>query len=201
MDYHAKGMEYGASARDPMEILQEGDVNRDEFLRGYALGLQKFLKVHGIEFHFGAGNCLHPKNFVGENIGKYVLIGYIKGLRCESPQTGSISFENYDPSETGPWTSGVLRGIQNLIVSEAYVAGFMIGLARDYEIILKNINALPDSKSEYDVFLAGTKGEPFIYPIWRSHLNWYDDFNREYDVTLHKWCYETGLAVREKSKV
>lgn len=140
------GAESGSKAED-VSILEQSRtpkpetgiyVERDSFLRGYVQGLKTFIAAHKV------GIWVTPDALTEGD----TLKGYLKGLRRESPNVaGEIpkkSTENF---------------------KEGYRLGFVVSVARDFDINLNLFHELPSDDPAYNAFMAGFRAEPRALPI------------------------------------
>lgn len=185
------GLEAGKNALNPLEEFSKafGDAfdqaSRKQFLDSYLEGVTQFFEDHGLVMPIGSHmeNILQPQG----------LSGFIKGLNREKPNPK----EKLDP----PWGEYTdpkiweytLDMISQHFYGEGYFLGFMIGLAKDYDLNLHQVE-VPKDSAQFELFNKGLNGVPRVYtPLIGANFALEGD--QKIAIRLEDWIYEGGLKL------
>ncbi|GEM_PF-5173101 len=182
------GLSTGLNARNPLDEYTKafGDsVDQDvrkQFLEGYLEGATKFFVDRGLVVPIGShiGNIVHPRG----------LHGFIKGLNRENPNNHNPTVK--DDSEAAVWEY-TLDLISDHLFTDGYFLGFMIGLARDYDLNLNQVE-VPKDAEQYALFNRGLNAQPRTYsPLIGANFAFKGD--QIIVIKLESWIYEGGLKL------
>lgn len=134
------------------------------FRKGYIAGLQEFLAEHNVDM----GSMLNP-NATPEGLSNDdVMIGYLRGIRRQSPNRGRDLFQQsnklneFRDYERERWSAGLrLNAAQD---QAGYKLGFLVGVARDVNLTLTGLE-IPSDNPSYKAFMQGLRGETRAMPI------------------------------------
>lgn len=172
---------------------------------GYIKGLETYLSSRGVDI-----SSLPSHSFeLITNDGS--IFGFNKGLRREAPQLGrnyALSYAQYPeiylkhlPSKQ---EGDLLRGLRRRVEDEntGYVLGFIVGVLKDYNVVLNTLEAPQDNPS-FEAFASGLQAKPRVLkepddPKKFDTKNPYRSMIETYD-TIDELAYSAGLRVWIKS--
>lgn len=185
------GLSAGLNALNPLDEFSKtfGDTVdqnvRKQFLEAYLQGASQFFENRGLVMPIGSHmeDILQPQD----------LSGFIKGLNREKPnpqeRLNPPSGEYSDPA-TWEYTLNI---ITQHLYSEGYFLGFMIGLARDYNLNLHAIE-VPADAAQYELFNRGVNAQPRVFtPLIGA--NFVSEGDQKIAIKLESWIYEGGLKL------
>ena len=138
------------------------------FRRGYIVGLQEFLTTHNVDMKWMLDPNATPEGLRSDD----TLVGYLQGIRRQSPNRGRDVFQrtvaekpfnkfrDYEPEPE--WL--VKLRTQTAQQQGGYKLGFLVGVARDFDITLTGLE-IPSDNPSYEAFMQGSRGETRAMPI------------------------------------
>lgn len=185
------GRTVGSKALNPLaEFLSLfGDSgncgDRDQFIVGYLEGVTQFFEQRGLVMPIGS--------YMEDIRQQQGLVGFIKGLNREKPNPRERltppSGEYSDPA-IEEYTFNM---IAQHFYSEGYFLGFMIGLARDYNLNLCQAE-VPKNAEEFKLFHRGLNAQPIAFsPSIGANFLFHED--QGIAIQLERWIYEGGLKL------
>lgn len=193
---YRKGMKLGSQVLDPLSLLQLTDDpsfgGRKEFLAGYAVELENYLARKRIILPIGTH---YPKDEI--DFPSY-LFGIATGLKRALPNTPMVhEFHGSGPEDPQTWAD-TLSFIHNIAKKDGYMIGFLVSLARDYNIITHG-HAVPRDIAEYQVYLDGLSAKPSKYFLRKGDKSLGGYAPEEYDKRIYLtglkvWLHEQGLG-------
>lgn len=185
------GLNAGLNALNPLDEFSKAfgdsvDQNtRKQFLEAYLQGVSQFFESRGLVMPIGSHmeDILQPQG----------LSGFIRGLNREKPnpqeRLDPPSGEYTDP-ETWAYT---LNLITQQLYSEGYFLGFMIGLAKDYDLNLCQLE-VPKDAPQYELFNRGVNAQPRAFTPMIG-ANFVFEGDQKIAIQLENWIYEGGLKL------
>lgn len=166
-------------SRDPLGLSpQRGESV--SFRKGYIDGLKSFIAEHKVD-HAGLDIWATPEVLTGDD----ALQGYLRGLRRESPNaareyparrsTKELIYLNKDSEPE--WLQR--QRTQSMFTREGYRLGFIIGVARDFDMALGTLE-VPADDPAFNAFMAGLKAEPRALPVERVSYG-YNEYSKFYE--------------------
>lgn len=191
------------------QVETEVDPARASFRQGYLEGLGGFMSQRGITF--SQTGIFRDVNAILSNDDG--LVGFVRGAKLEAP---SIPREYVRHSkkdkfmifESDPEWVRKARFKKGL-TREGYKVGLVVGVARDYGVLVNGIH-VPMDNSSYQSFKQGLEAQPRNLPIERRREDKkffleYDDVDTEvralqffddgaYDLGLQVWLASQGAT-------
>lgn len=202
-------------SRDPLGLSPQLRIPRSEsgiigesvsFRKGYIDGLKSFIVEHKVG-STSLGIWATPEVLTGDD----ALQGYLRGLRRESPNAAreyptkrsikEFIYLNRDPEPE--WLQR--QKTQLMFIREGYRLGFVVGVARDFDMTL-DILEDPTDDPAYNAFMAGLKAEPRALPVERrsyrnkKYSKFYEEENsftaqlRAHEM-IDNTVYQAGLRI------
>lgn len=138
------------------------------FRIGYIAGLQEFLTAHNVDMKWMLDPNATPEGLRSDD----TLVGYLQGMRRQSPNRGRDVFQrtvaekpfnkfrDYEPEPE--WLSRFRA--QTAQQQGGYKLGFLVGVARDFDVTLTGLE-IPSDNPSYEAFMQGSRGETRAMPI------------------------------------